>query len=372
MDKNGQKRGSGWKVMISLAALVIVIGGVRAARDLLAPIMLAFFVAILSLPIMRFWRSWGIPRFLAVLLTIIADIAILSPIALVAINLTTEFKAELPSLMSELNDEMIGFQGYLKERFDYELKFDNQEVITEVKDYLLGLIGGTAAILKTFFFVLVVSIFFLMEAGGFTRKLASIRRARGPNLKRFNNTARDIQRYLGIKTMVSAFTGVCAAYFCYALGLKFYGLWGLVAFLLNYIPAIGSIIASIPPALLALVDQGAVMEPGLGLAGIVLAGYLVINMMLGNFIEPALLGARFGVSTSVVILSVLFWGWLWGLLGMFLAVPLTMLVKVVLDDSPDFRWLSIAMGKIEGRPKKEKGKDPEPDAEVEPVGKEVA
>ena len=119
-------------------------------------------------------------------------------------------------------------------------------------------------------------------------------------------------------------------------------------------PAIGSIIASIPPTLIALVEagvyEGARMESGLALALIILFGYLAINMALGNFIEPMLLGNRFGLSTSMVVLSVLFWGWVWGLVGMFLAVPLTMLVKVMLDNSGDFKWLSIAMSGTKAMP----------------------
>jgi len=337
-------RGGGLKVMVSLAALVVVIGGLRAAAPLLAPIMLAFFLAVLSLPILRVWRKWKVPGFLAILLTVLVDIAVLSPIVIIGLNLITEFKVELPQLRLEFMGELERFEAFMKARFDYEISLDNREITAEAQAQVLGFIGGVAGVLKTFVFVLIITIFFLAEAGGFSRKISAIRRANGPNLKRFQNTAKDIQKYLGIKTVISAITGVAAGVLTYTLGLKFAVLWGLVAFTFNYVPAIGSIVASIPPALIALVDTGAKMEPGLGLASIVLLGYLAINMLLGNFIEPMLLGHRFGVSTSVVILSVLFWGWVWGIVGMFLAVPLTMLVKVMVDHSVDFRWLSIAMG----------------------------
>jgi len=116
-------------------------------------------------------------------------------------------------------------------------------------------------------------------------------------------------------------------------------LWGLVAFTFNYIPAIGSILAAIPAVILALILHG--VWPALG----VLLCYLAINIALGNFLEPMVLGNRFGISTVVVILSVLFWGYVWGPVGMFLAVPLTMMVKVMLDNSNDLRWLSVMMGK---------------------------
>jgi len=338
-------RGAGLKVMVSLAALVVVIGGLRAAAPLLAPVMLAFFLAVLSLPILRVWRKWKVPGFLAVLLTVMVDISILSPIAIIGLNLTNEFKGDgINSITRGVAELSIKSKVFLKEHMDYEMNLDDRELQASARKYLVDFIGGTAAVLKNLFFVVIIMIFFLTEAGGFSRKIAAIRRANGPNLKRFQNTAKDIQKYLGIKTVISAITGVAAGLLTHALGLQFAVLWGLVAFIFNYVPAIGSIVASLPPAFLALVDTGANMEPGIGLASLVLLGYLAINMLLGNFIEPMLLGHRFGVSTSVVILSVLFWGWVWGIIGMFLAVPLTMLVKVMVDNSADFRWLSIAMG----------------------------
>ncbi len=368
MDPSGKVRG-GLKVMLSLAALIIVVGGLRASASLLTPIMLAFFLSMLSLPILRVWRKWKVPRFLAVLLTVVVDFSVLSPIVLISLNLIGEFRAEMPVLMADLQAEMIRFQEFVKAKFDVEMKFDNKEVVTEVRDYALNFVGGAAAVLKNLFFVLIITIFFLTEAGGFSRKVVSIRRAKGPNFKRFANTAKDIQKYLGIKTIISAITGLTAGLLTYWLGLKFFILWGLVAFTFNYIPAVGSIMASIPPTLLALVDKGANMDPGLGLASIVLLGYLTINMLLGNFIEPMLLGNRFGVSTSVVILSVLFWGWVWGLVGMFLAVPLTMILKVMLDNSSDFRWISLAMGKQDD-PAQRPGGDESSDAVPEVTGEQ--
>jgi len=150
----------------------------------------------------------------------------------------------------------------------------------------------------------------------------------------------EIQKYLGIKTAVSMVTGILAWLVCTIFGIDFPILWGLVAFTFNYIPAIGSLLAAIPPILLALILYDNIW-PAVG----VLIGYLAINVTLGNFLEPMVLGNRFGISTVVVILSVLFWGYVWGPVGMFLAVPLTMMVKVMLDNSTDLRWLSVMMGK---------------------------
>ena len=122
------------------------------------------------------------------------------------------------------------------------------------------------------------------------------------------------------------------------LGLGFPLLWGLVAFIFNYIPNLGSILAAIPPVLLALVQFGPAR------AAVVAVGYLVINIGLANFLEPYLMGRRLGLSTLVVFLSLVFWGWVWGPVGMLLSVPLTVIVKIALENTKDFRWVAIMLG----------------------------
>ena len=130
---------------------------------------------------------------------------------------------------------------------------------------------------------------------------------------------------------------VLAGFLCYLADLDFFILWGILAFFFNFIPVIGSIIAGVPPTILAL------LVAGVPNAALVAVGYLLINNLLGNFVEPMFVGRRFGISTLIVIVSVLFWGWLWGPLGMLLAVPLTMVLKVMLEASDEFRWIGIAV-----------------------------
>jgi AI-2 transport protein TqsA len=148
---------------------------------------------------------------------------------------------------------------------------------------------------------------------------------------------RDIQRYLAIKTVASLITGFLAGLLCWAAGLDFFILWGILAFALNFIPVIGSIVAGVPPMILALLLSG---WPN---ALLVAGGYLLINNLIGNFLEPILVGRRLGISTLVVVISVMFWGWVWGPLGMLLAVPLTMMLKIVLEGSDEFRWIAVAI-----------------------------
>ena len=228
------------------------------------------------------------------------------------------------------------FANYkVKEVFD--LYFDESRVLDFIGK--VDVVSRFTAITSKSFFVLIVMIFVLAESHRYAQKVRAVLRVRGPDLSRFQSTSMDIQKYLAIKTAVSFATGILAMISCVIFKVDFPLLWGLVAFLFNYVPAIGSIVAAIPPVLLALILHG--FWPAMGVLGC----YLLINIVIGNFLEPTLLGGRFGLSTVVVILSVLFWGYVWGPVGMLLAVPLTMVVKVMLDNSSDLRWISAIMGK---------------------------
>ncbi|CAN5371089.1 AI-2E family transporter [soil metagenome] len=333
------------RFLLAAACAIIIIAALRGAASLLIPVAVAFFLSQLCLPIMKSLLNRRVPRPLAVALTLAVVIVLFSGILLICVNVLKEFQLQVREYVGSLRVLSVewgqdlqarGIEGaaeFLPGIFDPQaaaiVRFVNQTDI----------LGRITSLFSTTFFVFILTVFMLMESGGVGVRIAAIRKARGPNFRDLQKASNDIQRYVGIKTLVSAVTGTLAGLVTWALGLDFPVLWGMVAFVLNFIPAIGSIIAAIPPVLVALVTGG------FGEAIGVLVGYLAINMLLGNFIEPTLLGRRFGVSTLVVILSVLFWGWVWGPVGMFLAVPLTMVVKVMLDTSEDFRWLSLALSK---------------------------
>jgi len=348
-------RSSAIRVMGGLASMVIVIGGLKLAADFIVPIILALFIAIISFPIMRWLRARRVPRFVAVFLTLLANISVLVGFVLIGAGLVSDFqenwsKTYQPALLAmatrgvafiELSLENMGVQGADQA---FSGAFEVDRLLALATDNLGGVIGGIAYVMKLTFLVLILLGFMLAEGRGYGDKLREMSSVKGPDLGRFSRASQDIQKYLGIKFAVSAATGIFAWFLCWAIGLDFPILWGMVAFAFNFIPAIGSIIAAIPPALLAAVQLG------IPSAVFVLVGYGVINLIWGNIIEPTLLGRRFGLTSVVVILSVLFWGWILGPVGMFLAVPLTMIVKVMLDTYPDLRWISLLMEKEQRGP----------------------
>ncbi len=395
LDSHDKEHNTGLKVLLSLACFVIVVTGLRAAGELFVPVLLGLFLAVLSLPALSWLIRKRVPRALAVFLTVGLNLLVLFLIIFIATAATSEFQTEfkekqqsyakvlqerVASITTAIDEQLNKFSGFLSdtetkevpvpekvpsvtgetevEGTDPALALSEEDIAgthiptlsewfeaNKMPKLILDWIGATDAVgrltslASKSFFVLIIMIFVLAESNRYAIKVREVIRVRGPDLRRLQNSSHDIQKYLGIKTAVSALTGVLAWLACLALRIDFPILWGLVAFLFNYVPAIGSIVAAIPPIILALIKGG--FWP----AAAVLGCYLAINIAIGNFLEPMLLGDRFGISTVVVILSVLFWGFIWGPVGMFLAVPLTMVVKVMLDNSPDLRWISVMLSK---------------------------
>ena len=343
----------GLRLILAVACLFIIIGGLRSAGRFLVPVVLAFFLTAINMPFIGWLRRRGLHHVLAVVFAVLVNLSVLGIVVGLTVNAVAEFLDEAPKHVDQMRvkvealgnrvleapmltqteqlkdskENFVGMIRLLTDQFTYELPSVNR-----VLDKIASLTGSV-------FFVFIVMVFMMTESLVMRARFEGIRQANGPRLMFLAQISKDIQRYLHIKTAVSLATGLLAWLLTWSFGLQFPLMWGLLAFALNYIPSIGSIIAAIPPSLLALWQLGVVPSCLIAL------GYLCINMSLGNFIEPMLLGRRFGISTLVVILSALFWGWVWGPVGMFVAIPLTMLIKVVLDNTEEFRWISVAMGK---------------------------
>lgn len=342
------------RFLLLLAALVVVVGGLKIAERFCVPVLLAFFVATVSFPLTNWLRKRKVPRMLAVLLTVLFDFSFIAAVILLGVTLVgdlqqkwderyaMQFLEQIRSASESLAIQLDKWgveDAHDKIRLAVENNLSNLQNVRfeRIWDFGTGLLGHVVGFFGTSLAVLILTVFMLSEARMFGRRFEAISQARGPNMARMVSATRDIQRYLAIKTVVSLATGILAGLLCWAAGLDFYILWGILAFALNFIPVIGSIVAGVPPVILAL------LVSGIPNALLVAGGYLLINNFLGNFLEPILVGRRFGISTLVVVISVLFWGWVWGPLGMLLAVPLTMVIKVILDGSEEFRWISVAI-----------------------------
>jgi AI-2 transport protein TqsA len=341
---------SGLRFLLSAACLVIVIAGMRAASTILVPLALALFIAVASLPLLNLARRKGMPTSLAILIVVLFDAAALfifgSLVRLASLEVSNDYAMYLDRVR-ELEDTAIAWFASRGIAIDPlgEVWFPNRTAGEEVVPaggelgWLFSMAGSVARwatdILTTIFLVVLIFIFMLAEAAKFGRKLRMI--VGRDRLSRSSKIVREIQHFLAIKTLISAATGLTVGVAMWGLGVDFALLWGLLAFLLNFIPNVGSIIAAMPAIVVAL------LQIGPGAAVLVMVVYVGVNALFGNFLEPMLMGRQLGISTLVVILSLVFWGWVWGPIGMFLSVPLTMALKIGLENSPEFKWVAVLM-----------------------------
>ena len=329
----------GAHVLVLAASAVVVVAGLRAAAPVVLPFLISVFLAIASIPFVSWLQARKVPSVLAVLLTLLVDVAVLALLAIIVGRSVNEFTAAAPQYQARIQAmagramEFLRSHGVDTGQWQ-PMQYPNPGAMFDMVGTTLSAIGS---VLSNTFLVLLALIFILFEAAGFPRKLMAAFGGRPEYADRLETVARQIQRYLAFKTLVSMATGLLAGIWVAALGLGVPLLWGLLAFLFNYVPTLGSIVAAVPPVLLALVQFG------VWRAALVAVGYVVINIVLGNFVEPYLYGRRLGLSTLVVFISLVFWGWVWGPVGMLLSVPLTMLVKIALENTEDLRWLAIML-----------------------------
>lgn len=322
------------------ASFVVVVAGMRAASSIIVPFLLAVFVAIICAPPLFWMQRKGVPNTLSVLSILVGIIVIGFLLAAFVGTSLNDFSKAMPvyeerlseitsALVSSLQDLGLEISGPVLT--DY---FDPGKAMKMAANTLTGLSG----LLTNVFMILLTVIFILLEASGLPQKLRKALGDPDESLGQFRNFTESVNRYLAMKTVFSLATGVTIAIWLAILGVDFALLWGFVAFLLNYVPNIGSIIAAIPAILLALIQLG------VGPALLTCLGYVVANIVFGSILEPKFMGRRLGLSTLVVFLSLVFWGWILGPVGMVLSVPLTMIVKIAMESNEDTRWISVMLG----------------------------
>jgi predicted PurR-regulated permease PerM len=328
---------TGVRFLVGAASVVIVVAGLRAAQALVVPFLLAVFLAVVSIPFMRWLQSKHVPRLLAVISTILAGVGVIVILGLVLGRALNELADVAPQYQVRLQ-ELVDSSVVLLSGWGIPVEGWQSRDLFPVGlfDVLGGAISAFALFASNAFLVLLAMIFILTEAVGFSTKLQAAFGSTA-HFKPLERMTRQVQHYLVIKTAMSAVTGTVVGVWVWSLGLDFVILWGLVAFLLNFVPNLGSILAAVPAVLFALIQLGP------GRAAVIALGYVVVNIVVGNFVEPMLMGRRLGLSTLVVFTSLVFWGWMWGPVGMLLSVPLTMVLKIALENTENFRWVAVML-----------------------------
>ncbi len=328
------------RFVLGLAAFVVIVAGMKTAQSIIVPFLLAAFISIISAPYLNWLNRKGMPMPLALLVIIFVIIA--AGVALAALLGTSldAFSQALPSYQERLQGKVVELAQWLATMgIDVSdktfLSFLNPGSAMAL---VSGLLKGLGNVLTNAFLILLTVIFILMEASSFPVKLRTALRSPEHSLTETYTVLDNIKSYMSIKLLTSALTGFLVAVGLSIMGVDFAVLWGFFAFLLNFIPNIGSIIAAIPAVLLALLQFG--VGGALGVAGL----FLVVNVVIGSVLEPRWMGNQLGLSPLIVFVSLVFWGWVFGPVGMFLSVPLTISAQIALATRDDTRWIAVLLG----------------------------
>ncbi|WP_314138102.1 AI-2E family transporter [Buttiauxella noackiae] len=333
---------SGLKAVIMLGMLVIILVGIKVAAEIIVPFILALFIAIILNPMIRRLERVRVPRVLAISFVISVIIFFMAVLLAYLGTTLNELTRTLPQYRSLLISPLQTLDPWLQRvgisvSVDELVKYiDPNAAMTLVTSLITQLSNAMTSI----FLLLLTVVFMLIEVPQLPVKLQQLMSRPEEGMGAIQRALDSVSHYLVLKTAISLVTGLVVWIMLATLDVRFAFVWGLLAFSLNYIPNIGSVLAAIPPVAQVLVFSG------LYDALLVVAGYLAINLVFGNIIEPRMMGRGLGLSTLVVFLSLIFWGWLLGPVGMLLSVPLTIAVKIALEQNEGGRSIAVLLSDV--------------------------
>lgn len=323
--------------IVVIAAIIIILGALKIAAAIVVPILLAAFLATIISPVYSWLIDKKVPTILALIAVVGGLVVIFSLLGVLVGTSVQSFSGNIPVYEEKLHVQLSSLTEILS-RYGL-MKGDITSIFDPAKlmQYSATVLKGAGSVLTNSFMILLILIFILLESTQFSRKL-DLADGERETMKHVNEVLMKIKRYMALKAVISLVTGLIVTSVLMLIGLDYAVLWGLVAFLFNFIPNIGSIIAAVPAVLLALVQLGTFGALEVGFV------YLMINVLIGSIMEPRIMGQGLGISTLVVFLSLIFWGWLLGPAGMLLSIPLTLVIKIILNTREETRWLAVLMG----------------------------
>ena len=329
----------GIRFFVIAAAIVVIIYGIHQAQSVVALFLVSVFLALIGTPGVLWFERKHVPSFAAVMIVMACMVILLLIIGGVVGESLNTFSGALPFYQKRLQVQVLALKPFLASK--------HIEVTDKVLlEYLnpgpaiglaVGFLSEMGSALSDTLLILLTVTFILLEAASFPVKLRSVLGDPQRAFPQFTKFVNDIKRYMIIKTILNLIAGVIIGFWMFFLGVDFPILWGFVVFLLHYVPNLGSIVAAIPAVLLALVQLGP------GPAALAASGYLVVGFIIGNVIEPRLMGRKLGLSTLVVFLSLIFWGSLLGTIGVILCIPFTMTLKFAFENTKSMKWIAILL-----------------------------
>lgn len=325
------------RFLIITACFVIIIAAMKAASFLVIIILLSLFITAICLPLLNWLKKKGVPETLAILMVIISLLVFAGLTGLVVGSSISNFIVKMPFYEEKAAEFWKSAQQTLIHYniIDNDFKLMNQLNSGKLLSYSTTFFASFGNVFTALLLVFIIFIFMIFESRLFGEKIKFI----SPNsLEQTEHIIQNLQMYFGIKFLTSLATGACITIALLIIGVDFPVLWGFIAFVLNFIPSVGSFIAAIPAVLLAIIQ----ISPAGGLVTVIV--YFVINTLIGNVVEPQLMGKNLGISPVIVFISMIFWGYVLGPFGMLIATPLMIVIKIVFDNGPSTKNMGILIG----------------------------
>ncbi len=329
-------------VILSTVAVGTVL---TVLHSILVPLILAGFLSIIFKPLVAFVRRLGAPTWVGLLgVLIVTGGAIYATSVIVswgvasAVEKAPEYSDRVMRMIGRAESLIAQYGGSV----DATLLERLQEVVSAEKAVALAgsWVGSALTVLTDGTLVLLFLIFMVLGGDTFSRKLQAAFHGSAVNALRIYETLNmKVLRYLRLKTIINLFTGLVVYGVLEAFGVDFAPVMGLLAFLFNYIPNIGSFIMTALPGVIA-----AIQFENVGYALIIVAVLIVVQNLIGNILEPKLMGSSLDLSPVVVLFALVFWGWMWGIVGMILSVPIMAVIKTLMEQFPTTQPLAILMG----------------------------
>lgn len=340
MVRDARSRTTDW--LVRAAAVVVILGALKLATPLVVPLLLAAFLAMVSAPLMFWLVRRGFNRYLAVGIALSAVVAFFGAMLGLAASGMNALATGIPRYQARVGELTRQASAWLARHGLPDLGELPQTALGNQGVALAAgsAIAEVATALSSLALVLFIVALLLVELLGIESKLQFVFRHPEIGIEQFRRAALHVQRYIVVKTAANIFTGLLVWLWLAAFRVDFALLWGVVAFMLNYIPTIGSAIVGLPVLAVTL------LQYGFATTFVVATGYILINAAIAALVEPRVFGQALGLSPLVVFLSMVCWGWLWGPVGAVLSVPLTVVVKISLAYVEGYEWLSRMLGPV--------------------------
>jgi len=331
---------SKFPVIVKFAAFIIVIAGVMYAESIITPLLMALFLSIISAQPIAWLQTKRISQGFSITIVLVFIILLFIGLGQIIGNSVSSFSENAPQYEENLDQMADSATEYLTSK-GINITGKNKSTLiapSKVMQFTSNMLKQLGGFMGNALTILFLVLFLLMELDSFSVKGKAIAKSTNVTMGYLSTIAQSIRHYLSIKTMTSLLTGFLIWIALLIIGVDYAIIWALIVFLLNYIPNFGSIIAALPAVLFALIQLG------FGGAFWTMLVYVAVNMIIGNIVEPKMMGKGLGLSTFVIFVSLIFWGFILGTVGMFLSVPLTMAIKIILEQNPSTHWLAVILG----------------------------